>query len=553
MSRKSKQSVTRFKFKKHHKIGAVDAQEDEQFLQQCFVDNGELDILSDTGAPECILLGRTGVGKTALLSMLEKREEKVAVLSPFDLALNHLSNNQALQFYMDIGIDLDLFFRVLWRHVLAIELIKLAGSSSGEQRINHFFQRIQSKVYTNRSRKMAQEYLAKYTEFWKDTEILIKEETETLEKEVDKKIGSELNAKIPGVSSVGLRHSLRNSNKLSHEEKIQVAQIGQQVVNKRQMRELSAVIRLLRDELLYDRQKRYFITIDKLDESWTNNLLRYKLIRALIETIRDFNAQINQLKIICAIREDLLDRAFRFTRNQGDQQEKYQSLYLQLYWTSNQLVDVIENRINQLIAHQYVRNQRVKIKDILPSRVQKSNSVDYIIARTLHTPRDVIMLFNECIKQAEGRAKINQPHILTAEGIYSESRLKALADEWSADYPTLGDAVYLLKRIRKTFRIPDLEEEAFDDQLLDYYSKNHQNHGKGYIIYDLIEEKMNFAEIIPELLQIFYQVGIVGIKKETYLEIYWSHKGNKISTSDITGDVRFHIHPAFYRVLGINP
>ena len=551
MSRKSKQSVTKFKFKKHHKIGAIDAQEDKQFLQQCFVDNGELDILSNTGTPECILLGRTGVGKTALLSMLEKREEKVAVLSPFDLALNHLSNNQALGFYMDIGIDLDLFFRVLWRHVFAIELIKLVGSSSGEQRINYFFQRIQSKVYTNRSKKMAQEYLAKYPEFWRDTEILVKEETETLEKEMNKEIDSKfkLGAEI---LSVGLQHSSRNSNKLSHEEKTQIAQIGQQVVNKRQMRELSAVIQLLGDELLYDKQKRCFITIDKLDENWTNDMLRYKLIRALIETIRDFNAQIDQLKIICAIREDLLDRVFRFTRNQGDQQEKYRSLYLQLYWKGKQLVHVIENRINQLIAHQYVRNQQVKIKDILPSKVQQSNSVTYIITRTLYTPRDVIMLFNECIKQAEGKAKINQTHILTAEGIYSESRLKALADEWSADYPALDNAIYLLKRIKKTFRIPDLEERVFENRLLDYLIKNHQNHRKDYI-YKLIEEKMDFAEIMPELLQIFYQVGIVGIKKETYLETYWSHKGDKIYPSDITDDVKFHIHPAFFRVLGINP
>ena len=48
------------------------------------------------------------------------------------------------------------------------------------------------------------------------------------------------------------------------------------------------------------------------------------------------------------------------------------------------------------------------------------------------------MFFNECIKQAEDRAKINQTHVIAAEGIYSESRLRALSDEWSADYTTLG-------------------------------------------------------------------------------------------------------------------
>jgi len=52
-----------FKFKKHEKIGYVDAQEDISFLEECFVDTGELDILADTMKPECIVLGRTGSGK----------------------------------------------------------------------------------------------------------------------------------------------------------------------------------------------------------------------------------------------------------------------------------------------------------------------------------------------------------------------------------------------------------------------------------------------------------------------------------------------------------
>ncbi len=550
--KKSKSSNSIFKFRRHDRIGSSDAQEDREILRKCFVDTGDLEVLADTRRPECIVLGRTGVGKTALLSMLEDREEKVTTLDPHDLALNFLSNRPLLNFFIDIGVDLDLFFRVLWRHIVAIEIIKLASEAVGDQGIKSFFQSIQEKVYRNRARRIAQDYLRRYPEFWKDTQVLITEETKTLEKQVDSQVRIGLSGTIRGIVLGQAEYRRGDLNSISEEERREVAQIGQDVVNKMQMRELTAVIDLLANELIRDRQKKYFIAIDKLDENWTSNPIRYKLIRALFETTRDFNGRIPQVKVVCAIREDLLDRVFRFTRAQGDQQEKYRSLYLQLHWKPKELVDVLDLRVHQMIAHRYAKNQRVRIADILPKKVRQINTVTYIIERTLNTPRDVIVLFNECIKQADGKPKLTQTHILAAEGIYSELRLKSLADEWSGDFSTLTDAVYILKQLHKSFRIEKLDRNSIEDRLLEYLVKVQQN-GTSDHLYRLVDEKMDFDSAIPELLHILYRVGIVGVKKESYLETYWSHKGDKIHQSDINSDARFHIHPAFYRILGVNP
>jgi ABC-type arginine transport system ATPase subunit len=123
MTRK-KEVIKGFRFKKHVRIGANDALEDMNFLKECFVDTGERDILLDVKNPECVVLGRTGSGKTALLEMLNQHGHRVVRLSPEGLALSYLSNNQALKFFMEVGIDMDLFFRVLWRHILAVEIIK---------------------------------------------------------------------------------------------------------------------------------------------------------------------------------------------------------------------------------------------------------------------------------------------------------------------------------------------------------------------------------------------------------------------------------------------
>lgn len=554
MGRKKKQKSleTKFRFRRHDRIGANDALEDREILKACFLDTGDLDVLANTSRPECIVLGRTGVGKTAILSMLKEREEKVIPLSPFDLALHHLANRPMLQSFMEIGIDLDLFFSILWRHIFALELIKLVSSKSGDQGIYNLFQRIQQRIYTKRSHKIAQEYLAQYPEFWKDTQVLIKEEAETLESNVSNRIKGTLGAGIIETLLLGAELSRESNSRLTREERAQIAQLGQQVVDQLQMRQLSSVVELLVNEIERDQQKRYFITIDQLDENWTHNVLRYRLIKALIETIRYFNGKSSQIKIVCAIREDLLDRVFRLTRTQGHQQEKFRSLYLQLFWKEKDLVDLIEVRINQLISHKYTKNRSVGISDILPKMIEQSNTITYIIRRTLRTPRDVIMFFNECIKQADDRAKMNKTHILAAEGVYSELRLKALADEWSADYPTLADAMEMLKRFSKTFRLRDLDKRQVENRFVDYLLRTHK-HSENDYIYNVLYEKMDFDDVMPELLRVFYQVGILGIKTEKYLRTYWSFQGDKISSFDVSDDNQVQIHPAFFRVLGIRP
>ena len=162
------------------------------------------------------------------------------------------------------------------------------------------------------------------------------------------------------------------------------------------------------------------------------------------------------------------------------------------------------------------------------------------------------MFFNECIMQADDRAKMNKTHVLTAEGVYSELRIKALADEWSADYPTLSDAIEILKRFDKSFRLNELDKSEIENRFIEYLLRTHPLPHKDYI-YNLIYEKMDFVDVMPELIRIFYQVGILGIKTESFFRTYWSFQGDKISAHNISEENQIYIQPAFFRVLGVRP
>lgn len=169
-TKKSGPGSKHFVFKKHANIGAADAIDDRKYLSASFVDNGELGILSDSTRPECILVGRTGSGKTALLERLAVEKDKVIQIAPEGLSLTFISNSDVLAFFIAAGVNMDLFFRLLWRHVFAVEIIREHYHIVNEKARDDFLSKVRDILFgRNRSRQDAINYLLQWGEsFWKD-------------------------------------------------------------------------------------------------------------------------------------------------------------------------------------------------------------------------------------------------------------------------------------------------------------------------------------------------------------------------------------------------
>ncbi len=69
--------------------------------------------------------------------------------------------------------------------------------------------------------------------------------------------------------------------------------------------------------------KSYYILIDKLDERWVDDSIRFKMIRALIDALKQFK-KIRNLKIIADLRSDVLERVVQETGDLGFQREKFE-------------------------------------------------------------------------------------------------------------------------------------------------------------------------------------------------------------------------------------
>jgi hypothetical protein len=172
---------------------------------------------------------------------------------------------------------------------------------------------MRAKIYKNRAEEEARSYIIEWGDnetFWKETDYRVKEFVKKIESDVGAAIGMGIDPKIPGLTAT---LSTKTAQNLTEEQKGEIVQRGQPVVDSVQLQKLNAVIETLDKELINDKKKKYYIVIDRLDERWIQNELRYKLIRALIEAIRDINSRLSNVKIIISLREAFSITFFQFS------------------------------------------------------------------------------------------------------------------------------------------------------------------------------------------------------------------------------------------------
>ncbi|WP_271025516.1 hypothetical protein [Rhizobium sp. RCAM05973] len=531
-------------FKRNTDIGAADAESDAAFLAQCFIDNGDLDALLDCDNPKCLVLGRTGAGKTALLQQVQKRGEHVVELSPEALALSYVNNSQVLKFFESAGVNLDVFYSLLWRHILTVELLKMRYEINNAEKQVMFLERLSGIFARDKVKERALKYLREWgDQFWEETEYRTKEFTRKLE--TDLTASAKVDAKFLSLGADG-------AQKLSEEQIVEVRDHGTTVVNSVQVKELHDVITLLSENVFDNKQKKYYIIIDRLDEDWVGDHIRFKLLKSLIETVKTFK-KIHGVKIIIALRTDLHYRIIKETPSAGFQEEKYRSLYLNLRWTRQQLTELLESRVSYMFRRQYTQ-QGVGLKDIMPpNQIDQRTSVDYILERTFFRPREAIIYFNECIARAEGTSRITVGLLRQAEVRYSQQRLQSLADEWRRDYPNLLSSTSILLRRTTPFTIGDVTPQEIEGCALEILEKTERpdDLSKAAESY-YMASKISAHEFLELVIQVHYTVGLLGVKPAPHVGRQWSFLDQpSLSKGQLSDLVQIDVHKTFWASLGV--
>ena len=128
-------------------------------------------------------------------------------------------------------------------------------------------------------------------------------------------ISANIKAKIPG-----LEGAIAAGNKLTEEIRTQIQQRGREIISSTQLAQVNQIIEVLRDFAFSDAQTKHYLLIDGLDDKWVDDSIKFKLVRALIESLKAFR-RIRHLKVIAAVRTDVMERALQETKHVGLQRE----------------------------------------------------------------------------------------------------------------------------------------------------------------------------------------------------------------------------------------
>ncbi|OPK11434.1 P-loop ATPase, Sll1717 family [Pseudomonas sp. VI4.1] len=534
----------KLKITRNLKIGALDAEGDSELLNRCFVDNGYLDRLMDVESPASIILGRTGSGKSALLYKIKSSAQKVVKLDPNDISVRFLEYSDIIQFFDALNINLDLFYKLLWRHVLTVEFLKLRYDIKSEYESKSFLDGIFSKFSRDVTKRKALEYFNEWGDrFWLDTDEQLKIITKKLETDTKSSIGAKY-------SEVSL--SLDGAKKLSDEERCEIKQRASLVVNGLQIRKLNEVLDLLAEHSFDDPQKKFYILIDQLDEEWAGTETRVRFIRALIEEIKTFR-RIKQTKIIAALRKDLLVLVFDMTRDSGFQEEKYESYILELRWSPEELERVIELRINEVFKSQYTK-QKIILDDIFPKARKGGGqtSIEFIIERTLRRPRDILQFVNECFAIASDRERVSWRSLFAAEAQYSEKRLKSLKEEWGEVYPSFDDTIEILRGLKATFTRSLIKDSRLEEAMLALYEQKNSDPCVIAVKKYYDTQGVKEADVLSSMLSCLYRIGAIGVKTGAMDTYIWSYVDQaSVTRGEIKRVEHMKIHKMLHRSLDI--
>ena len=530
------------RIKKGLKIGELDAESDQKYLDDVFIDNGTISTLIDVEEHASIIVGRTGAGKSALIYKISKSVANPIQIDPTNISIRFLENSNIIQFLNELGIKLDLFYRLLWKHILVLDLIKNRYNIKNQSESTNFLMRISNwKSKNSAKREMALSYFREWGEkFWLDTEEHIKEITDNFASDIKSKHKAK---------SLPVELSLEGAKSLSLETKSEIKSLANSAVNQIQIQKLNEILDTLEEEAFNDNQKAYHILIDRLDENWAETETRCRFIRALIEEIKSFR-KLKQVKIIAAIRQDLLEIVLDKTRDAGFQQEKYEAYFLYIKWNKEDLKKLLERRVSKVYEHQYTKHN-VTFEDIFPKPKQGQAAIDFLIERTLLRPRDIIQFANECFLQSESMPYITWRKMTAAEHIYSTKRLKSLLEEWAEYYPSLKYSIELLIEMPSTFTRSQIDSQKLIDLSAALYNLDDDSCVR--VAKNLYDKPTNSqSDFVSQLIMCFYAIGLIGIKTSATSTFLWSYLDqSNISKSEAKRANQMKVHKMYRLALNI--
>lgn len=361
----------------------ADSAENDPHLLQYFFDSSAFRRLSSR--QKQMVIGRKGAGKSALRARLlthfsAQADTFVVSIAPQYGTVRSILNDQDLK----SSFGQEIFFQHTWlRQILTDCLVALGHSVKGKY----------SKESTEFARNLAKDLN-------RTSKDLLENITEVL---------SRVKAKVGELGDFGLdlEKELRN-----------VADVD------------ALEFHLL--ELTKSGVK-FVILFDDLDQGWDNSTASNQLILGLLRAASILNGKSQNIFPIIFLREDVYSILMPLTQHA----DKYRNIE-QIRWDKEALEKMLSSRIN----FNRVQNKAEPVidlfKSIFPETIGTSNTLNWMVDRTLNRPRELLQLSRIYTENVDSEQPSDSA-LKASEVGYSTWKLADLCSEFSNQYPGLQD------------------------------------------------------------------------------------------------------------------
>ncbi len=259
------------------RIGEPDADEDDQYLFDAFVELPHFSDIYDISSPRSVIYGRTGTGKTAIIRRIEKRFDNVIRIDPKTIALDHIANSDIISFLETLEVDLHIFYELLWKHVICVTLIRDIFGVTSAQTEASLVTKLLAQLSLDKGKLECLDYLKSWGKnFWIDSDAQVREIATHFEEQIKGGLSTAIGPLKGDLNALALREK---------SERYELRQRARKIVNEIQIGKLNTVLEILNGVLSKNRHRMYYVCIDNLDDRWVDRRIQFKLIRALIESI----------------------------------------------------------------------------------------------------------------------------------------------------------------------------------------------------------------------------------------------------------------------------
>lgn len=413
-------------------------------LERYYLDTGIYSKLSNK--KKTLIIGRKGVGKTALASQVMKSSR--ANYNEFSSILSFRAIPVAImESFEDKDLTNSSRFIHLWKFIILIELSKLVVKNESlsperEQRLRSIIECVAPSLESS-------------------TESYLK---------ATKKKGFQFS--LPKVATYNSSQEIRS-------ESVELLDYNQ----------------ALQDILIEsaDISTKYTVILDELDDSYTSSDKYFDLIISMFKSVNDLNIEFlnsyKGLQVFVALRDDIYNQIEYSDKNKWDDNA------LKIDWIPSPQTKAKDTDLYKMINlrigasyedvpdpdHDYW-NMAFEYGNVY----DKLNSFQYILSRTFYRPRDVIQ-YCKCIQECAGKEqqKFSHKNILDAEMSYSVWLQKELHDEMHTVLPEINEVLEVLKKNKQ----PSFDVKQVIEPL------NRINYSKGYTHEEVLEILFEFSVI----------------------------------------------------------